>query len=71
MSLTLVRRPTLLPLRTATEVHLEERSGFYFSRRDADLPATDATVLVNDQPADAPWHLGKPLLTLTLLYRLR
>ena len=61
----------LLPLRTTTEVHLEERSGFFLSRSDVDLPASSATVLVNDQATEAPWHLGRPLLTLTLLYRLR
>jgi hypothetical protein len=63
----------LLPISTQSELHLAEKSGFFLFRNAADLklPATSTTVLVNSAPAATPWRLGRPVLTLALLYRLR
>ncbi|MDO7873103.1 carboxypeptidase-like regulatory domain-containing protein [Hymenobacter sp. ASUV-10] len=58
---------------TREELHLDEKSGFFLSRDDADVPlaAAGATVRVNGEAAGVPWRLGRPLLTVGLLYRLR
>ena len=63
----------LLPWHRRTELHLAEESGFFLTRNEVDLalPAAGATVLVNQRAAAAPWALGRPLLTVALLYRLR
>ncbi|MDB5234767.1 MAG: hypothetical protein JWR44_1760 [Hymenobacter sp.] len=63
----------LLPWHTRSELHLAEKSGFYFTRSEADLalPAAGATVLVNDVPGAAPWSLGRAMVSVALLYRLR
>jgi hypothetical protein len=63
----------LLPWRTRSELHLAEESGFSLWRNEVDLalPAAGATVLVNNAPAAAPWTLGRPVLTVGILYRLR
>ncbi|MCI1188210.1 carboxypeptidase-like regulatory domain-containing protein [Hymenobacter sp. DH14] len=62
----------LLPWRTRSELHLAEESGFFLGRNEVDLalPAAGATVLVNNAPGAAPWSLGRPVLTLGILYRL-
>ncbi|MBO2012911.1 carboxypeptidase-like regulatory domain-containing protein [Hymenobacter negativus] len=62
----------LLPWRTRSELHLAEESGFFLFRNEVDLalPAAGATVLVNNAPAAAPWSLGRPVLTVGILYRL-
>lgn len=61
----------LLPWRTRSELHLAEKSGFFLWRNEADLalPVAGATVLVNNVPAAAPWSLGRPVLTIGILYR--
>jgi hypothetical protein len=63
----------LLAQTTRDELHLDEQSGFFLFRDDADVPLTDAgaTVRVNGETAGVPWRLGRPLLTVGLLYRLR
>ncbi|MBF9143209.1 carboxypeptidase-like regulatory domain-containing protein [Hymenobacter properus] len=63
----------LLPWHTRSELHLAEESGFSLTRSEVDLPlpATGATVLVNNTPAAAPWSLGRPMFTLGIQYRLR
>jgi hypothetical protein len=63
----------LMPTRTRSELYLAEKSGFFLWRNDVDLalPAAGATVLVNNAPAAAPWSLGRPVLTLGILYRIR
>ncbi len=63
----------LLPWRTRSELHLAEESGFFLWRNNVDLalPAAGATVLVNNAPAAAPWSLGRPVLTVGILYRVR
>ena len=62
----------LLPWRTRSELHLAEESGFFLFRNETNLalPAAGATVLVNNEPAAAPWSLGRPVLTIGILYRL-
>ena len=62
----------LLPWRTRSELHLAEKSGFFLWRNEVDvaLPTAGASVLVNNVPAAAPWSLGKPMLTIGILYRL-
>ncbi|GAB3588864.1 hypothetical protein GCM10027345_41740 [Hymenobacter daeguensis] len=61
----------LLPWRTRSELHLAEKSGFFLFRNEVDLalPAAGAAVLVNNAPAAAPWSLGRPVLTVGILYR--
>ncbi|MGI4884864.1 MAG: hypothetical protein ACRYFR_07890 [Janthinobacterium lividum] len=64
----------LLFSHTRTQLALDERSGFWFSRSAAtiDLPAADATLRVNGQPAAAaPWLPGRLTLGVGLLYRPR
>ena len=63
----------LLSQTTRDELHLDEKSGFFLFRDDADVPLADAgaTVRVNGEAAGVPWRLGRPLLTVGLLYRLR
>ena len=64
----------LLPLRTRSQLLLEERKGFFsFSEHTAalGLPATEAQAYVAGQPATgAPWQLGRWLLSVGVLYRL-
>ncbi|SFQ23890.1 carboxypeptidase-like regulatory domain-containing protein [Hymenobacter arizonensis] len=64
----------LLPLRTRTQLQLEEESGFFLTRSSAaiTLPSADVSLRVNDQPATAaPWQQQRWLLSFGLLYRLR
>ncbi|AMJ67219.1 carboxypeptidase-like regulatory domain-containing protein [Hymenobacter sp. PAMC 26628] len=64
----------LLFPRTRTQLALDERSGFWLSRSAAtlDLPAADATLRVNGQPATgAPWQPGRLTFGFGLLYRPR
>jgi hypothetical protein len=64
----------LLPLRTRSQLLIAEKKGFFsFNEQaaDLDLPATEALVHVNNQPATgSPWQLGRWLLSLGVLYRL-
>ena len=64
----------VLPLRTRGQLLIEEDKGFFsFNQHAADLslPATEARVLVNDQPATSgPWQLGRLLPSVGVLYRL-
>ncbi len=64
----------VLPLRTRGQLLIEEKKGFFsFSQHAADLslPATEAQVLVDGQPATrGPWQLGRLLPSVGVLYRL-
>lgn len=63
----------LLPLRTRTQMQLNEESGFFLTRRSAaiDLPSADVSLRVNEQTTSAvPWHPTRWLLSFGLLYRL-
>ncbi|MGI4759115.1 MAG: carboxypeptidase-like regulatory domain-containing protein [Janthinobacterium lividum] len=63
----------VLPLRTRARLLVEEKKGFFsFNARTAelDLPATEAQVLVDGQPAaSGPWQLGHLLLSVGVQYR--
>ncbi|RTQ45799.1 carboxypeptidase-like regulatory domain-containing protein [Hymenobacter gummosus] len=63
----------LLPTRTRDELYVAEKRGFLLTRKQVELPlpTADATALVDEAPAPAPWKLGRPSLTLQLLYRPR
>jgi hypothetical protein len=61
-----------VPLRTRTQLRFEETSGFWLSRSSATLalPASEAILTVNGQPATAaPWQLNRLWVGLHLLYR--
>ncbi|MBF9238521.1 carboxypeptidase-like regulatory domain-containing protein [Hymenobacter sp. BT683] len=63
----------LLPLRTRTQLQVDEESGFFLTRRSAvvNLPSADVSLRVNDQLATAlPWRQRRWLLSFGLLYRL-
>ena len=64
----------VLPLRTRGQLLVEEKKGFFsFSQHAADLslPATEAQIWVNGQPADrGPWQPGRLLLSVGVLWRL-
>jgi hypothetical protein len=64
----------LLPLRTRSQLLVEEKKGFLsFSEHTAGLalPATEVQVFAHGQPAaSAPWQLGRLLLSVGVLYRL-
>lgn len=64
----------VLPLRTRSQLLVEEKAGFFsFNQHTADLtlPAPEAQLLVNGQPATAgPWQLGRLLLSVGLACRL-
>jgi hypothetical protein len=64
----------LLPLRTSSQLQLEEKKGFFsFSEHTATLPlpAAEAQTRVAGQPANrAPWSLGRVALQVGVLYRL-
>ena len=64
----------LLPLRTHSQLLVEEKKGFFsFNEHaaDLDLPAIEAHVFVDGQPATSgPWQLGHWLLSIGVLYRL-
>ncbi len=64
----------LLPLRTRSQLLLEEKKGFFsFNQHtaDLDLPAAEARLVVAGQPATStPWQLGRWLLSVGVLYRL-
>ena len=65
----------VLPLRTRGQLLVEEKKGFFsFNQHAADLslPATEARIWVNGQPADrGPWQPGRLLLSVGVLWRLR
>ena len=64
----------LLPLRTRTQLQLDEESGFFLFRRSAtvDLPSAAVRLRVNDQPtATLPWQAQRWLFSLGLLHRVR
>ncbi|MDB5236288.1 MAG: hypothetical protein JWR44_3281 [Hymenobacter sp.] len=64
----------LLPLRTRTQLQVEESSGFFLTRSSAalDLPAAEVGLRVNQQPASTvPWQLNRLLFSFGLLYRVR
>ena len=64
----------LLFLRTRTQLALDERNSFWLSRSAAvlDLPAAEAMLRVNGQPASAaPWQPGRLTFGFGLLYRVR
>jgi hypothetical protein len=63
----------LLPLRTRTQLQLDEKSGFFVSRGSAalNLPSSDVSLRVNEQPTNtAPWQLKRYVISLGLLYRI-
>jgi len=64
----------LLPLRTRSQLLVKEKKGFFsFNEHTAGLalPATEAQVFTNGQPAaGGPWQLGRLLLSVGVLYRL-
>ncbi|MBD2724664.1 carboxypeptidase-like regulatory domain-containing protein [Hymenobacter armeniacus] len=64
----------LVPLRTKTQLQLDEESGFFLFRSSAtvDLPASDVDLRVNDQPTTRPpWQQQHWLLSIGLRYRVR
>ncbi|MBJ6111072.1 carboxypeptidase-like regulatory domain-containing protein [Hymenobacter sp. BT523] len=64
----------LVPLRTKTQLQLDEESGFFLFRSSAavDLPASDVDLRVNDQPTThLPWRQQHWLLSIGLRYRVR
>lgn len=64
----------LLPLRTRTQLQVNEESGFFLARSSAaiDWPSSAVSLWVNEQPAVAvPWRPNRWLLSFGLLYRLR
>jgi hypothetical protein len=64
----------LLPMRTRTQLLLQEESGFFLARSSVAiaLPSADVSLRVNDQPTTAlPWRQQRWLLGVGLLYRLR
>ncbi|WP_426058141.1 carboxypeptidase-like regulatory domain-containing protein [Hymenobacter sp. B1770] len=64
----------LLPLRTRTQLQLQEESGFFLTRSSVAiaLPSADISLRVNDRPATAvPWQQQRWLLSFGLLYRLQ
>ncbi len=64
----------VLPLRTRSQLLVEEKKGFFsFNTHTAALalPATEAQVFVDTQPVGGgPWQLGRLLLSIGVLYRL-
>ncbi|GAB2854826.1 hypothetical protein GCM10027044_13230 [Hymenobacter ruber] len=64
----------LVPMRSKTQLQLDEESGFFLFRRAAtvDLPAADVDLRVNDQPTTRlPWQQQHWLLSIGLRYRVR
>jgi hypothetical protein len=63
----------LLAPRIREELHVAEESGFFLTRAKVNVPLADAgaTVSVADKPAVTPWALGRPMVTMGLIYRLR
>lgn len=64
----------LVPLRSKTQLQVNEKSGFFLFRTSSavDLPAADVDLRVNDQPTTRlPWQQRPWLLTLGLRYRVR
>ncbi len=61
----------LLPIGTRTEVHLKEKSGFLLLRKSADAPLPADVLQLNGAAAAPPWRLGRSVLTVGMLYRLR
>ena len=64
----------LLPLHTRTQLQVDEESGFFLTRSSTavDLPHTDVSLRLNDQPTtNLPWQLNHWLLSFGLVYRLR
>jgi len=64
----------VLPLRTRSQLLVEEKKSFFsLNAHEASLPlpASEVLVLVDGQPASSgPWQLGRPLLSVGVLYRL-
>ncbi len=64
----------VLPLRTRGQLLVEEEKGFFSLNQhaaDLSLPATEAQILVNGQPAArGPWQPGRLLLSMGVLWRL-
>ena len=64
----------LLPLHTRTQLQVDEESGFFLTRSSTavDLPHTDVSLRLNNQPTtNLPWQLNHWLLSFGLVYRLR
>ncbi len=64
----------LLPLRTRTQLQVNEKSGFFLGRSAAavDLPNADVSLRVNERPTAAvPWQLNRWLISIGLLYRMQ
>ena len=62
----------LLPLRTSSQLQVEESSGFFLTRSAATLglPASEADLRLNGQPlTTAPWQLSRWVLGVGLLLR--
>jgi hypothetical protein len=60
------------PLRTSTQLLVEEKRGFFRSNAALDLPDAAVQLTVDQQPATAaPWRLGRLLPSVGILYRLR
>ncbi|MBH8570553.1 carboxypeptidase-like regulatory domain-containing protein [Microvirga sp. STS02] len=64
----------LVPMRSKTQLQLDEESGFFLFRSSAtvDLPAAAVDLRVNDQPTTRlPWQQQPWLLSIGLRYRVR
>lgn len=64
----------LVPLRSKTQLQLDEESGFFLFRSSStvDLPAADVDLRVNGQPTTRlPWQQQHWLLSIGLRYRVR
>ena len=64
----------LLPTRTRTQLELSEESGFILTRRSAavDLPSSDVSLRVNDQPGSTlPWQQQRWLLSIGVIFHAR
>ncbi|RZK62113.1 MAG: carboxypeptidase-like regulatory domain-containing protein [Hymenobacter sp.] len=60
------------PLRTYSQLLVEEKRGFFRSSAALDLPAAEGQLTVDQQPATAaPWQLGRLLPSVGIVYRLR
>ena len=61
----------LWPLRTRTELCVQEKRGFFRNEAALSLPTSEVQLTINSQPASsAPWQLGRLLLGVEFLHRL-
>ena len=60
----------LWPLRTRTQLYVEEDKWFFGNETTLDLPASEVQLTVAGQPATAaPWQLGRLQLSINLVHR--